>query len=390
MLKQIETFNKAHIENNTASNTSKKAHKKLFKNMPKEIKTVNQVHKQDIIFDYDKCKKLHKELFNKVLIELLSNKNAGHKDSSANINEACAHDTKCETDNANSLLHNHILYYFNKIKKIEKALSDHSKYILTSLNKKFSDNTVKLSEFKKVNDKLNLLNKGVCLFMFNKNIKKESILENVNMLYNITEHTAFIDNKRVWLGDIHEYLYENINYIHDNIKNKKYEKVLAGLLLIQKHTFKSINRMRIHNVNKKIACDNKANKKITNANSANKKINSANKVNKKSNKANEKITSANSANKKITSANIANKKITSVNSANEKVNSANSANEKVTSANSANEKITSANDANGKSNNGKNANEKSTNGNNANANSTNTMRKKSLITIKLKKPLVIY
>ena len=167
VLKQIETFNKAHIENNTASNTSKKAHKKLFKNMPKEIKTVNQVHKQDIIFDYDKCKKLHKELFNKVLIELLSTKNAGHKDSSANINKAYANDAKCETGNANSLLHNHILYYFNKIKKIEKALSDHSKYILTSLNKKFSDNTVKLSEFKKVNDKLNLLLKGVCFFMFN-------------------------------------------------------------------------------------------------------------------------------------------------------------------------------------------------------------------------------
>ena len=31
----------------------------------------------------------------------------------------------------------------------------------------------------------------------------------------------------------------------------KYEKVLAYLLLIQKHTFKSINRKRIHNANKK-------------------------------------------------------------------------------------------------------------------------------------------
>ena len=50
-----------------------------------------------------------------MLIELLSNKNAGHKDSSANINKSHANDAKCETDNANSLLHNHILYYFNKI-----------------------------------------------------------------------------------------------------------------------------------------------------------------------------------------------------------------------------------------------------------------------------------
>ena len=251
MLKQIKTFNKAHIENNTASNTSKKTHKKLFKNVLKQIKTFNKVHKQDNVFDYDKCKKLHKELFNKVLIELLSTKNAGHKDSSANINKAQANNTKCETDNANSLLHNHILYYFNKIKKIERTLSEHNKHILASLNKKCSDNRVKLSEFKKVNDKLNLLLEGVCLFMFNKKIKKESIVENVNVLNNITEHTAFIDNKRVCLGDIHEYLYENINDIHDNIKTKKYEKLLAGLLLIQKHTFKPINRMHIHNVNKK-------------------------------------------------------------------------------------------------------------------------------------------
>ena len=152
---------------------------------------------------------------------------------------------------------------------------------------------------------MNLLLEGICLFVFNKRIKKESIVENVNVINNITEHTAIIDNKRVCLGDIHEYLYENINDIHDNIKNKKYEKVLADLLLIQKHTFKSINRMYIHNVNKK-----------TNANNANKK----------SNKANKKITSANSANEKITSANNANEKITIANNANKKCTDGNNAN----------------------------------------------------------------
>ena len=152
--------------------------------MLKQIKTFNKVPKQDIIFDHDKCKKLHKELFNKVLIELLYTKSAGHKDSSANINKAHANDAKCETDN------------------------------------------VKLSEFKKVNDKLNLLLEGVCLFMFNKKIKKESIVENVNVLNNITEHTAFIDNKRVCLGDIHEYLYENINDIHIIIKIKNMKRCL--------------------------------------------------------------------------------------------------------------------------------------------------------------------
>ena len=141
-----------------------------------------------------------------------------NKDSSANINKAHANDVK----HANSLLLNQILYYFNKIKKIERTLSNHNKHILTSLNQKYSGNRFKLNEFEKVNDKLNLLLEGICLFMFNKTIKKESIIENVNVLNNITEHTALIDNKRVCLGKIHEYLYENINDIHDNIK--KYMK----------------------------------------------------------------------------------------------------------------------------------------------------------------------
>ena len=95
------------------------------------------------------------------------------------------------------------------------------------------------------------------------------------MLNNITEHTALIDNKRVCLCDIHEYLYENTNDIHANIKNKEYEKVLADLLLIQKHTFVSINRMHAHIVNKKITV---ANKKINN----NTKKNDVNSTTKKS------------------------------------------------------------------------------------------------------------
>ena len=82
------------------------------------------------------------------------------------------------------------------------------------------------------------------------------------MLNIITEHTALIDKKRVCLSEIHEYLHENINDMHDNIKNKKYEKVHAHLLLIQKHTFMSINRMHIHSVNKTITA---VNKKINNS-----------------------------------------------------------------------------------------------------------------------------
>ena len=312
--------------------------------MLKQIKTYNKVPKQDIIFDHDKCKKLNKESFNQVLIDLLYMKSAGHKDSSANVNKAHATDVK----RANSLLHNHITYYFNKMKKIERTLSEHNKHILTSLNKKYSDNRVKLNEFKKVNDKLNLLLEGICLFMFNKKRKKESIIENVNVLHNITEHTALIDNKCVCLGEIHEYLYENINDIHVSIKNKKHEKVHANLLMIQKHTFMSINRMHIYNVNKKTTA---VNKKINN----NTNKNDMNSITKKSNK----HTNANNTNKKITAAN--------------------STNEKITNANSINKNIINVN----------NANEKSTNGNNANNNSTNTI-KKSSITIRLKRPHAIY
>ena len=380
MLKQIKTFNKVHKQDNVFDyDKCKKLHKELFNKVLKQIKTFNKVHKQDNVFDYDKCKKLHKELFDKVLIELLSTNNAGHKDSSANINKAHANDAKYEADSANNLLHNHILHYFNKTKKIEKALSKHIKHILTSSNKKYSDNRVKLSEFKKVSDKLNLLLEGICLFMFNKKIKKESIVENVNVLNNITEYTAIIDNKRVCLSDIYEHLDENINDIRENIKNKKYEKVLADLLLIQKHTFKSINRMRIHNVNKKITTANKANQE---SNKANKKITSTNSANKK-------ITSTNSANDKITITNNANDKITSTNTANDKITSTNNANDKITSTNSANNKITNANNVNDKITNANNANKNITNGNNANNNSTSII-KKSSITIKLKRPYVIY
>ena len=298
-----------HIE---LVHTSKAKHKELFNNVLIElISTRKAKHKEQCNNIYIELvhtsKAKHKELFNNVLIELSSIKNAGHKDSSANINKAHANDAKCETDN------------------------------------------VKLSEFKKVNDKLNLLLEGICLFMFNKKKKKESIVESVNVLNNITEHTAIIDDKRVCLGDIYEYLDENINDIHDNIKNKEYEKILVDLLLIQKHTFKSINRMRIHNVNKKIMLIKLIKKVI---------------------KLIKKITSTNSANDKITSANTANDKTTSTNNANDKITSTNSANEKIVYANNANEKIT--------------------NGNNTNNNSTCIIRKKSSITITLKRPHVIY
>ena len=64
--------------------------------------------------------------------------------------------------------------------------------------------------------------------MFNKKIKKESIVENVNVLNNITEHTALIDNKRVCLGEIHEYLYENTNDMMIILKIKNMKRCLRA------------------------------------------------------------------------------------------------------------------------------------------------------------------
>ena len=125
----------------------------------------------------------------------------------------------------NMLIVYYIITYYTILIRL-RTLSNHNKHILTSLNKKYSDNRVKLNEFKKVNDKLNLLLESICLYMFNKKIKKESIVESVNVLNNITEHTALIDNKRVCLGDIHEYLYENINDIHIIIKIKNMKRCL--------------------------------------------------------------------------------------------------------------------------------------------------------------------
>ena len=255
------TINKVHIENNSVNNAnsiSKKTHKKLFKNMLKQIISVNKVHMQNNVFDYDKCKKLHKELFNNVLIELKSTNNAGHKDSSAKINGASVNDTyanniQYKVDSANNnLLHNHMLYYFNKLKKIKKGLSELNENIKSSLNKIYHDNRVKLHEFKKFIDKLNLLLDHLCLFIFNKKAKKESIIENVNVTSNIKEYTAIIDNKRVCLGNIEEYLYETIDDIHANIINNGYEKVLADLLSIHQYKLKSINKMYIQTKNKKI------------------------------------------------------------------------------------------------------------------------------------------
>ena len=80
--------------------------------MLRQINHVNKVHTltNNAFIDLD----IRKKLFNNVLSQLVSNnkqKNAGHKDSSANIIiEAHTRDI-----NNDVLLHNHILYHANKI-----------------------------------------------------------------------------------------------------------------------------------------------------------------------------------------------------------------------------------------------------------------------------------
>ena len=215
-----------------------------------------------------------------MLIELKSTNNARHEDSSVNINESIVNNTYANNAN-NNLLHNHMLYCFNKLKKIKKALSEYNESIQGSLNQIYHDNRVKLYEFKKANDKLNLLLNHICLFIFNKKSKKESINENVNVTSNIKECTAIIHNKRVCLGNIEENLYETIDDIHANINDKEYEQVLVDLLSIHKYILKSINKMYAHTKNKEIINNAKKAIKKSDMNSIAKKSIKHNDANKK-------------------------------------------------------------------------------------------------------------
>ena len=99
-------------------------------------------------------------------------------------------------------------------------------------------------------------------------------------------------------------------WYNDNIKKKRYEKVLADLLLMQKHILKSINTIYNYSAKKPLVLIIQIKKwlklivprkKIKSDNSTKKKTNNANNTNKN-------ITNANNANKKITNANNANKK----------------------------------------------------------------------------------
>ena len=70
IFKQSISFNKVHKQDNSVNSTisnSKKTHKNIFKDVLKKIISVNKVYTCNNIFIYDECKKLHKELFNKLI-----------------------------------------------------------------------------------------------------------------------------------------------------------------------------------------------------------------------------------------------------------------------------------------------------------------------------------
>ena len=223
--------------------------------MLKQIKQVNKVHNKtnNAFIDLDKCKKAHKKLFIIVLNQIKSNNNlhmqksAGHKDSSGNIiNEVHIRDT----NNNDALLHDHILYHASKINNMHKCISNNQKNIASTLSNIYhDDNDTQFNKLREVNDKLNSLLNSTSKIIFNKKLVKEQIILDAKVSINIRKYTPIIDNKRACILEIDEYLSNNIDNLRNNIKNKKYNKVLTILLLMRKHIIESINRNRTHSKN---------------------------------------------------------------------------------------------------------------------------------------------
>ena len=264
------------------------------------------------VFNDDKCKKLHKELFNIVLKELISidkvhiQNDAGNKDPSPNIkdnsiNEVFTHNNQYEIDIMHNslLLHYHISYYFNEIRKIRKGLSEYTKNIMNLLCKIYSADRTKLNELKKINGKVNFLLDHIYLFIFNKKRVKEGIIENAKVSKNIKNYSKIIDNKLICLVNIEDYLSDSIDGVH-KIKNTK--EYLLNFHRLEKNMLKSLNNIRDKSTKKKNTSNNTTKKKNTSDNSANKKIT-------KDNSTKKNIISDNSTKKKIIKDNNDNKKI---------------------------------------------------------------------------------
>ena len=212
--------------------------------------------------------------------------NAEDNDSYANIiNEVHIRDI-----NIDVLLHNYTFYSASKINNMHKCISNNQKNIAYTLSNIYHDGIdTQFNKLKEVNVKLNSLLNSTYKTIFNKKVAKEQIILDIKTTINIRKYTPIIDNKRVCILEIDEYLSNNIDSLRNNIKNKKYNKVLSMLILIPNHVLKSRNRMYMHSKNKK---DNNANKKLTSNNNPNKKVTITN-------NASQKVTSTNNIGKKL-------------------------------------------------------------------------------------------
>ena len=214
----------------------------------------------NMLMQADKSTLAHDMLYSSIARELIYNnsvqkqESAGHKDSSANIiNKASINDVT--NDN---LLNDGIIYFAKKAIKIEKVFSKHQKDIACMLsNISYDDIDSKFNKLKEVNDQLNLLLNALGKTIFNKQIVKEQIIFNAKVLINVKKYTLIVDNKYVCISEICEYLSDNIDDIHSNIKNKINNELITLLKIIRKRIFISIKRMYAHAKNKKASDVNK-------------------------------------------------------------------------------------------------------------------------------------
>ena len=184
------------------------------------------------------------------------------------------------------------------------CISNNQKIILCTLSTIYHDDIdTQFKKLKEVNVKLNSLFNLIYKTIFNKKVVKEQIILDAKTSINIRIYTPIIDNKRIGISEIDEYLSNNTDNLRNNIKNKNYNELLVMLILIRNHIFESIKRMYMHSKNKK---DNNTDKKVTSTNNASKKV-----------------TSTNNESKKVTSTNDANKKVTIINNANNANNACN-------------------------------------------------------------------
>ena len=83
-------INKVQVDDNSANSITKKTHLKIFNDIPKKVKSINNTHNvlkqikqankvhnktNNTFIDLDKCKKAHKKLFINVLNQIKSNNN---------------------------------------------------------------------------------------------------------------------------------------------------------------------------------------------------------------------------------------------------------------------------------------------------------------------------